>query len=161
MIMLSGMHMKFEHLMHVGKRAAAVAVVGTLLPIAVGVAALFAVGVDPFPDGLAAGVTLAPTSVGIAIKLLTERKVLKADYGQVGASAGRAGARWWCIVRVFLVMVVVLAAGAPAELTAARSSGYSRCGLHRRPPVAAGAGHPGEPSQREHRRAARGAARRT
>ena len=106
MIMLSGMHMKFEHLMHVGKRAAAVAVVGTLLPIAVGVAALFAVGVDPFPDGLAAGVTLAPTSVGIAIKLLTERKVLKADYGQVGASAGRAGARWWCIVRVFLVMVV-------------------------------------------------------
>lgn len=83
MIMLSGMHMKLEHLLHVGKRATAVALCGTALPIACGIGVLAIFGVRVFPDGLAAGVTLAPTSVGIAIKLLTERKVLKAYYGQV------------------------------------------------------------------------------
>jgi len=83
MIMLSGMHIDFEHLKKVGKQAVGVAVIGTLFPIGMGVVTMVVFGVDAFPDALSAGITLGPTSVGIAIQLLTERKVLSSEYGQV------------------------------------------------------------------------------
>ena len=35
------------------------------------------------PVGLAAGVTLAPTSVGMALKMLGEKKQLGEEYGQL------------------------------------------------------------------------------
>ena len=76
MIFESGMHIHFDKLRTVGARAGVVAVLGTLLPVAVGTATMWALGFDPYPDGFAAGVALAPTSVGIALKLLGEAKAL-------------------------------------------------------------------------------------
>jgi Kef-type K+ transport system membrane component KefB len=89
MIFESGMHFDFEKARHVGPPACAVAVLGTMLPIIAGMLLiwLFAMfdGKDyPFIHqyGIAAGVSLAPTSVGIALKLLLEAKQLQKDFGQ-------------------------------------------------------------------------------
>lgn len=41
-----------------------------------------------FPMGVAAGTALAPTSVGIALRLLGEAGVLKEDFGQAGDTRG-------------------------------------------------------------------------
>merc|ERR1711963_511797 len=65
MIFESGMHFDFEKAGKVGPKACIVAVLGTFLP-----------------DGLSVGTALAPTSVGIALRLLGEAKVLQEDFGQ-------------------------------------------------------------------------------
>lgn len=41
-----------------------------------------------FPMGVAAGTALAPTSVGIALRLLGEAGVLKEDFGQAPGISG-------------------------------------------------------------------------
>merc|ERR1712096_180235 len=64
-------------------KASLVAVFGTFLPLVTGMMLTGAFGYPMFPDGLAAGVALAPTSVGIALKLLMEAKVLQKDFGQL------------------------------------------------------------------------------
>ena len=66
----------------VGLRACAVAVLGTVMPLAAGTALTMAYQKPFFPMGVAAGTALAPTSVGIALRLLGEAGVLKEDFGQ-------------------------------------------------------------------------------
>lgn len=97
MIMESGMHIHFDKVAILGKLATVVAVVGTGLPIAIGVAITGALwsATDPgkstewafFPWGLAAGCSFAPTSVGISINLLEESKMLSSDAGQTTLTA--------------------------------------------------------------------------
>lgn len=82
MIFESGMHFDFEKAKVVGAKACCVAVLGTFLPMVFGVIiVVYLIGED-FENGLAAGVSLAPTSVGIALKLLLEAKQLQKDFGQ-------------------------------------------------------------------------------
>jgi len=87
MIFESGMHFDFEQARTVGPWACLVAVLGTFLPIITGAALSLAYGYDLFPDGLAVGVSLAPTSVGIALKLLHEAQALNLYFGQAVMTA--------------------------------------------------------------------------
>lgn len=82
MIFESGMHFDFEKAKKVGFRACCVAVLGTILPLVAGTLLTMAYQKPFFPMGVAAGTALAPTSVGIALRLLGEAGVLKEDFGQ-------------------------------------------------------------------------------
>ena len=66
----------------VGVRACVVAVLGTILPLIAGTLLTMAYGKPFFPHGVAVGTALAPTSVGIALRLLGEAGVLKENFGQ-------------------------------------------------------------------------------
>jgi Kef-type K+ transport system membrane component KefB len=83
MIFESGMHFDFDGARKVFPKASVVAVFGTFLPLIAGMLLTPLFGFPMFPDGLAVGVALAPTSVGIALKLLMEAKVLQKDFGQL------------------------------------------------------------------------------
>lgn len=90
MIFESGLHVDFHTLRQVGARATAVAVLGTLLPLFSGLLMMNAFSPEEFPlwpTGLAVGVSLAPTSVGMALKMLGEAKQLDADFGQLIVAA--------------------------------------------------------------------------
>jgi predicted Kef-type K+ transport protein len=86
MIFESGLHVDFAMLQKVGMRASVVAVLGTFLPLLSGMFVIMAFDPDKYqmwPVGLACGVTLAPTSVGMALKMLGEKKQLGEEYGQL------------------------------------------------------------------------------
>lgn len=87
MIFESGLHFDFEQAKTVGPWACAVAVLGTFLPLISGAALSLAYGFDFFPDALSAGTALAPTSVGIALKLLHEARALQTYFGQAVMTA--------------------------------------------------------------------------
>jgi Kef-type K+ transport system membrane component KefB len=87
MIFESGLHFDFEQAKKVGHWACAVAVLGTFLPLITGVALAKAFGFAIYPDGLSAGTALAPTSIGIALKLLHEAKALQTFFGQAVMTA--------------------------------------------------------------------------
>jgi len=85
MIMESGMHINFEKVGLLGWRPFAVAIIGTFVPMLCGMVliAAFFPGEGKFMrDGFAAGCALAPTSVGISIKLLSDAKMLNSMAGQ-------------------------------------------------------------------------------
>lgn len=82
MIFESGMHFDFEKAQVVGPPAVAVAILGTILPLVVGTLLTVLFGWPLMPDGIAAGTALAPTSVGIALRLLGEAGVLQENFGQ-------------------------------------------------------------------------------
>jgi Kef-type K+ transport system membrane component KefB len=82
MIFESGMHFDFEKAAKVGPKACAVAVLGTILPFLSGATLTWIYGRPFMRDGMAVGTALAPTSVGIALRLLNEAKVLQEDFGQ-------------------------------------------------------------------------------
>merc|ERR1719261_622379 len=86
MIFERGMHFDFEQAKTVGPWGCAVAVCGTLLPLVSGCALAVAFGFK-FKEGLSAGVALAPTSVGIALKLLHEAHALQLYFGQAVMTA--------------------------------------------------------------------------
>jgi len=87
MIFESGMHFDFSQAKTVGPWACAVAVFGTFLPLGAGCGLSMAYGFPFFPDGLSAGISLAPTSVGIALKLLHEAHALQNYFGQAVMTA--------------------------------------------------------------------------
>lgn len=71
----SGLDVNFEAIKAVGKAAAGVAVLGSLLPLASAIGVAYAVSAErfpPWPTGVVIGVAPAPTSVGLAIKTLRE-----------------------------------------------------------------------------------------
>jgi hypothetical protein len=82
MIFESGMHLNFEMIKQVGGKAMVVAILGTFLPIGAGVGVMAAYNYELWPQGLAVGVALAPTSVGMALKMLGEKKQLGELFGQ-------------------------------------------------------------------------------
>eukprot|EP00444_Apocalathium_aciculiferum_P033696 CAMPEP_0183487620 /NCGR_PEP_ID=MMETSP0370-20130417/180527_1 /TAXON_ID=268820 /ORGANISM="Peridinium aciculiferum, Strain PAER-2" /LENGTH=644 /DNA_ID=CAMNT_0025680947 /DNA_START=11 /DNA_END=1946 /DNA_ORIENTATION=- len=82
MIFESGMHFDFEKARIVGPKACCVAVLGTILPFVTGALLTVIYGRPFMPDGVSVGTALAPTSVGIALRLLGEAKVLQEDFGQ-------------------------------------------------------------------------------
>jgi len=115
MIMESGMHINFKEVRAVGLSALGIAAVGTLLPVAVGIVFVGALCDGAYyPDGFAAGVALAPTSVGIAIKMLEESKMLSSKPGQTILTAAFVDD---IFSLVLLVIMLSLAAGEPQAHT--------------------------------------------
>ena len=82
MIFESGMHFDFDQASKVGPWACVIAVLGTFLPLLGGFGVSAAFGYPMFPDSFSVGVALAPTSVGMALKLLHEAKALHHYFGQ-------------------------------------------------------------------------------
>lgn len=90
----SGMHFDFDQVRVVGPKAVVFAILGTGMPILLAVLYTMILNTfraedNQFPiadsngwDGLAAGVSLSPTSVGIALKLLMENQQLHKPFGQ-------------------------------------------------------------------------------
>ena len=90
MIFESGLHVDFDMRKKVGLRATGVALLGTFLPMLSGMALMYAFNSTSFPlwpVGIATGVSLAPTSVGMALKMLGEAKQLGEEYGQLIVTA--------------------------------------------------------------------------
>jgi len=87
MIAESGTHFNYKKVKKVIGKAFGVAVLGTFVPLISGMLLFWSLGFELFPDSFAAGAALAPTSVGIAIKLLTEHKQLSSDAGQTIVTA--------------------------------------------------------------------------
>lgn len=82
MIFESGMHFDFEKAKIVGPKACLVAVLGTFMPLLTGMLLMMIYGYPASPDAISVGTALAPTSVGIALRLLSEAGVLQHDFGQ-------------------------------------------------------------------------------
>lgn len=119
MIFESGLHVDFAMLRKVGLRASVVAVLGTFLPLVSGM--LLVMVFDPeryelWPVGLAVGVTLAPTSVGMALKMLGEKKQLGEEYGQLIVT-----------VRMPACLLLILAAKMHAATAHACAKAGARC----------------------------------
>mmetsp|Transcript_37838 Transcript_37838/g.96082 ORF Transcript_37838/g.96082 Transcript_37838/m.96082 type:complete len:1041 (+) Transcript_37838:56-3178(+) len=110
LIMESGMHINFGKVKQIGAQALVVAIVGTTAPLVMGmllVGGLF--GQDTlYPDGFAAGCALAPTSVGISIKLLSDAKMLNSMAGQTTLTAA-------FIDDVFSLVLLVLLSSLAAD----------------------------------------------
>mmetsp|Transcript_12815 Transcript_12815/g.22993 ORF Transcript_12815/g.22993 Transcript_12815/m.22993 type:complete len:637 (-) Transcript_12815:256-2166(-) len=87
MIFESGLHFDFEQAKTVGPWATAVAILGTFLPLVSGALLAFYAFEFELIDSLSCGVALAPTSVGIALKLLHEAKALQEYFGQAVMTA--------------------------------------------------------------------------
>jgi len=87
MIAESGTHFDYDKVKKVFGRAFLVALLGTFIPLVWGMFLFAALSFPMYPDGFAAGAALAPTSVGIAITLLTENKQLNSIAGQTIVTA--------------------------------------------------------------------------
>eukprot|EP01047_Picozoa_sp_COSAG01_P001301 COSAG01_NODE_28_length_36622_cov_14.695751_30_plen_963_part_00 len=90
MIFESGLHVDFAMLRKVGAKASLVAVLGTFGPLFAGLGMIMSFDPDMYklwPVGLSVGVSLAPTSVGMALKMLGEKKQLGEEYGQLIVTA--------------------------------------------------------------------------
>jgi Kef-type K+ transport system membrane component KefB len=85
-----------------------VALIGTLLPLVLGILCTVLLGSNAFPNGLSVGATLAPTSVGIALKLLSETKQLNSNYGQTIIAAAFGDD---IIALIVMALLMNLAAG--------------------------------------------------
>jgi len=82
MIFESGMEFNFDMAKIVGPKACAVAVLGTILPLISGSILMVIYGYPLLPDAISVGTSLAPTSVGIALRLLGEADMLQEKFGQ-------------------------------------------------------------------------------
>jgi Kef-type K+ transport system membrane component KefB len=85
----SGMHLNIKKVINadVGPHVLTVACLGTALPILVGMGVMTLLGSEAYPNGLSAGFSLAPTSVGISLTLLGRAKQLNSRCGQIIMSA--------------------------------------------------------------------------
>lgn len=81
------MHLNFDMIKNIGGKATVVAILGTFLPILAGVGVMMAFNFELWPIGLSVGVALAPTSVGMALKMLGEKKQLGEPFGQLIVTA--------------------------------------------------------------------------
>merc|ERR1719210_2660235 len=78
----SGLHLDVKQARKVGRKACLVAILATVLPLVTGALLLWGFGYWTLKAGATVGVALAPTSVGIALRILGEARVLGQDLGQ-------------------------------------------------------------------------------
>jgi hypothetical protein len=83
MVLEAGIEVELSELAVVGARGVMVAVVGSLLPLSMGAALSMGVFNMTWKSALAVGASLAPTSMGISLKVLEEGKVLSTPTGQL------------------------------------------------------------------------------
>lgn len=107
----SGMHLDVTKVFNwdVGPHMVIVACLGTFLPIALGMGFMVLLGSEAYPNGLAAGFSLAPTSVGISLTLLSQAKQLNSRVGQIIMSSAFLDDIFSIIC---LVVMINLASGA-------------------------------------------------
>ena len=82
MVLEAGLEVDLSQLALVGKRGIVVAVAGSLCPLLLGFAVAKAFGLAT-KSALAVGASLAPTSMGISLKVLQDGKVLRTPTGQL------------------------------------------------------------------------------
>jgi Kef-type K+ transport system membrane component KefB len=70
----------------IGKRGVVIAIIGSVLPIAFGIAIAFAIGADT-TAAIAAGAAFGPTSLGIAMNILRAGKIINTPTGQLIVAA--------------------------------------------------------------------------
>lgn len=83
LLFLVGLESDMKDMLRVGSNAAAVACAGVLLPVLLGLAAAYAMGIDGGLQGWFVGAMLAATSVGITAKLLESHGVIKSNSAKV------------------------------------------------------------------------------
>lgn len=70
----------------IGKRGVVIAIIGSILPIAFGLAIAFAMGANT-TAAIAAGAAFGPTSLGIAMNILKQGKIINTPTGQLIVAA--------------------------------------------------------------------------
>ena len=106
MIFESGMHMHHKEILLVWKDSLVVALIGTCLPVLVGMGFFVLLGFPLYLEALSAGVVIAPTSVGIALKLLEDEKQAESHHGKTIVTAAFADD---VFSLMFLVILISLA----------------------------------------------------
>jgi len=87
LVIEAGIDIDVSTLKLIGTRGFMIAVVGSLLPIGIGIGLAYAVGVTDAREAIAAGATFGPTSLGIALNILRSGGVLNTPVGQLIVSA--------------------------------------------------------------------------
>jgi Kef-type K+ transport system membrane component KefB len=82
LVLEAGLDVDVNMLSKVGWRAVGIAVSGSVMPLAIGAGLATAVGLN-WKAALVVGTVLAPTSVGIALNVLSSAQVLKTQTGQL------------------------------------------------------------------------------
>jgi len=82
LVLEAGIDVSIGHLKVVGSRGLGVAVLGSLLPLGIGTGLAMMQG-NEFLEAIAIGACLAPTSMGIALNVLRNAKVLNTPTGQL------------------------------------------------------------------------------
>lgn len=87
----AGIDIDVSSLKLIGTRGCLIAIVGSILPIAIGIVIAFGInaitGVGDVKSAIAAGATFGPTSLGIALNILKGGGVLNTPVGQLIISA--------------------------------------------------------------------------
>lgn len=79
----SGIHLDIAQLKETGTRAVTIALSGTILGLATGLALGFIREDDNFPAAMAVGASFAPSSLGVAASVLSTGQVLNTPIGQL------------------------------------------------------------------------------
>mmetsp|Transcript_10845 Transcript_10845/g.30475 ORF Transcript_10845/g.30475 Transcript_10845/m.30475 type:complete len:845 (+) Transcript_10845:136-2670(+) len=86
LVLEAGIDIDVTMLKLIGTRGLIIAIVGSVLPIGIGIAVAFALGVDT-KGAIAAGCCFGPTSLGIAMNILRQGKIINTPVGQLIVSA--------------------------------------------------------------------------
>jgi len=86
LVIEAGIDIDLATLKIIGARGILIAIVGSILPIAIGVMIAFALGVDT-KGAIATGAAFGPTSLGIALNILKSGNILNTPVGQLIVSA--------------------------------------------------------------------------
>jgi len=86
LVLEAGIDIDLTTLKLIGPRGIIIAIVGSILPIGFGMAIAFALGVDT-KGAIASGAAFGPTSLGIAMNILRQGKIVNTPVGQLIVSA--------------------------------------------------------------------------
>ena len=86
LVLEAGIDIDLTTLKVIGARGIIIAIVGSILPIALAMAIAFAIGTDT-TGAIAAGAAFGPTSLGIAMNILRQGKIVNTPVGQLVISA--------------------------------------------------------------------------
>lgn len=86
LVIEAGIDIDLTTLKLIGSRGLVIAIIGSVLPIAIAVGIAFAIGTDT-AGAIAAGACFGPTSLGIAMNILRQGKIVNTPVGQLIVSA--------------------------------------------------------------------------
>ena len=86
LVLEAGIDIDITMLKLIGTRGLIIAIIGSVLPIGIGIGVAFALGIDT-KGAIAAGCCFGPTSLGIAMNILRQGKIINTPVGQLIVSA--------------------------------------------------------------------------
>jgi Kef-type K+ transport system membrane component KefB len=86
LVIEAGIDIDLTTLNLIGARGVTIAIVGSVLPIGLGIAIAFALGTDA-KGAIAGGAAFGPTSLGIAMNILRSAKIINTPVGQMIVAA--------------------------------------------------------------------------